>query len=469
MNQLTKLIPKLSSDTWIVLCIVFLNGFSWSWLFLSKVSELSESTIIGYALAVFAFLTMVAIGSYVYCKTVFYFIKKLKSKKLKPWILVELFFVWPAISFAVSWLSTIIWLGKNGSLDTVLPFANFTPFIAHTPLVYLSRFIGFYGLSGVVAVLIAVILVKSLRKYLLATFTIIIVLNVLAWGMYKYPNGQVVTAEIVAEKLIENQSVITNSPDILVLPEYGISPSLYFDDRFDSSDGSKPTHYVGSRQLDSAIGHKNELIFGSTGSGVLEQRVKSRLIPGGEYLPFIAEVLLLTPGANNTKEYFDIFKAVEKGKPNYQPLIVNDDIKLGSSICAGIIATEDYRKFTANGATLLTNSASLGIFDSALFTYQHQGLAKFMAVANARTFLQSSNDANAFAIDQNGKMLAEITPISSQTLDIYSNARKTPYTILGEWPVYIGLLLISGVYIRNTEKSAKLTKKYFATKKHQKI
>ncbi len=450
-----KLLPKFSTDTWIVLGIIFLNGFSWSWLFLSKVSELSESTIIGYALAVFAFLAMVAIGSYIYCKTVFYFIKKFKSKKLKPWVLVELFFVWSVISFAVSWLSTIIWMGRNGSLDTVLPFANFTPSIAHTPLVYLSRFIGFYGMSGVVAVLVAVILVKNLRKFAIITISTVAVLNLLAWGLYKSPDGHIIKAQIVADKLHETQSVIANSPDIVVLPEYGISPSLDFTGRFQHSTSENNTYYVGSRQNQIDNGHQNVLVFGSTQRGVTEQRVKSRLIPGGEYLPYIVDAILQVPGTKRTRDYFMIFKSVDKGTPNYQPLIVNDDIKLGSSICASIIATEDYRRFTSNGATVLTNSASLGIFNSVLFTFQHHGLAKFMAVANARPFLQASNDATAFALDHNGRMLAKVSPVNVREIKVSTNTRRTPHTLLGEWPVYAGFVVMAAYALNKLKHFSK--------------
>ena len=121
------------------------------------------------------------------------------------------------------------------------------------------------------------------------------------------------------------------------------------------------------------------------------------------------------------------------------PYAFNKQLVVGAAACSSIISTEDYRSLVNQGATVLTNSASLDIFNgSRLFNWQHRGLAKFMAVANARPLLQSSNNWPAFALDQNGNQLAQIQPVGSTQVTITTNNKKTPYTLLGEWPAYVG-------------------------------
>jgi apolipoprotein N-acyltransferase len=184
------------------------------------------------------------------------------------------------------------------------------------------------------------------------------------------------------------------------------------------------------------------LIFGSNKSGFLQQEQKRRLIAGGEYLSFSAEVLM-KDFAKATYDDFLVRRAVVKGKDQPKIFTVDSHLILGSAACSGIISTEDYRKLVSQGATVLTNSASLEIFrGSRLFNWEHRGLAKFMAVANARPFLQSSNNWPAFAIDQNGNQFAQIQPVNSTQVLVKTNNPKTLYSKIGEWPVLVGAAMI---------------------------
>lgn len=447
MNRLKRIKKAIGNDGLLIAVVVFLVGLSWSWLFTSRVTELANSTVVGYFFALVAFLVIVGLNSYVFTKTIFWINKKLLAKKSSHWLALLIFIIWAGVEYTASLLSALIWIGRGGSVDSVLPFASFTPYVAYTPLRFLARMVGFHGLSAVVVVLIYVFSVKKLRKFALATTGFVFTATVFSWALYKSPAGPNITATIVSEKLSAPTNELLSGVDLVVIPEYGLSSAGSGKNRL-SSKPDADTFYVGSKQVPGARGHKNVLVFGSTKSGDIEQRDKSRLIPGGEYLPYFAEGILNITKANKTKDYFDIFKAVEKGPRNYSTLNADGKYYLGSAVCSSIISPEDYRRFTANGATVLTNSASLGIFNSKLFTFQHQGLAKFMAAANARPFLQSSNDADAFAINHNGNMLVKISPTNFEEINIDTNNKMTPYSLLGEWPAYIGLIATTVLLVK---------------------
>jgi len=373
------------------------------------------------------------------------------SKQVPIWAVPAFFIVWAAVEYVVSILSAIIWFGKNGSLDTVLPFASLAPFAAHTPLRYLARFVGFYGLSATVMVLLAVVLVKNLRRYALLTWGIVLMAVCCAWAVYRVPSGPVVKSVIVSETFDKKAKNLPGYYQLVVFPEYGIDQTgQRVDWKVTKSNGN--FYFIGSERVDSDHGHKNVLIFGTERERIIEERPKSRLIPGGEYIPYFVDVVLHGLHANHTLLFFENLSAVEKGPPNYQPLKTNNGYSIGSAVCASIIASEDYRKFVNNGASLLTNSASLGIFESRLFTFQHEGLAMFMATANARPFLQSSNYAEAFALDHNGRMLARQSPVGAQEVLANTNTKITPYTKLGDWPAYIGLVILAFYFLKRARR-----------------
>lgn len=454
MNRPKQYKQTVSGYGLLTKAVVVYVGLAWSWLFASSVSELSGSVFTGYLYAMSAFVILVGLTTYIYVKAIIYFHKRfLSSKQPSGWVLPLLFLLWSAVEFIVAHLSALIWIGRDGSFDTVVPLSSFAPLAAHTPLAYLSRLVGFYGLSAVVGLLITVFCLKNLRRFTAMVAGSILLISIGSWLVYRQPDGEAINVLIASERLSEYTNVPTGNYQLAVFPEYGLSTSLSGAQRLPDAN-SRQVFYVGSKQERADTGHFNTLEFGSSSVGILEARPKSRLIMGGEYLPYFAEFTLKIAGADNNLTYFESLKAVQKGRPNYQPLLVDENTRLGSAVCSSIIAPEDYRKFTTNGATVLTNSASLGIFNSELFSFQHRGLAKFMAVANARPFLQSSNDADAFAVDHNGRMLARISPTNFEEVSISTNRTITPYSLLGEWPAYVGLAIMATMLFQKLKQKS---------------
>lgn len=206
-------------------------------------------------------------------------------------------------------------------------------------------------------------------------------------------------------------------------------------DRLQPDRNSSPAYFVGSQEIKrgTSAGHLNVLLFGNSNEGITKTQNKSRLIPGGEDLGYVVRTSLRATGQKTTLDYFSQMKMVLKGPKPLQPLPINKQLVLGSAVCSSIIASEDYRKFTNQGATILTNSASLGIFNgSSVFTWQQKSLARFMAISNSRYFLQSANAANAYALDNNGRQVIDVPGVQAASLIAKTNSQKTPYTYTGE-------------------------------------
>ncbi len=415
------------------------NGFLWSWLFLIDDAKLSNSALVGYLTITLVFLTIVSIATAGFWLAIKYL--HCSIKRSKRWTaILKVFFVWAFVELAVSWLVAVIWMGRNGSWSTVLPFSSLAPWLAWTPFKYSSRFVGYYGLSASVVTLQFMFTSTTLRRlaYIGPYLLVLLGSNVVGWRWYNRASGETIKVTIVAENLGQPKNIRVPDDSLLViLPEYGL-------DNYTSKTISQRLHsngifyFVGTQQVPGPNGFSNKLIFGSNYAGFTDQQIKSCLIPGGEYLSYSAEVLL-KDFSKSTYDNFQVVRAVVKGHDKPKPFRLGYDIQVGSGACSSIIATEDYRSLVRQGATVLTNSASLDIFrGSRLFNMQHRGLAKFIATANARPFLQSSNNWPAFGLSQNGRQLAQLQPVGHTQVQITNNKTQTVYTHFGDWPAYVG-------------------------------
>jgi len=452
----SKIIEKKITKKFNVLyLLIVLIAVCWSWLPLIKASKISNNVFVATIVAVLVFAIIISIN----LKAMFWTVSKLSKFKLKHRV-SELLIIFIMVSFLLWFLgiaSTIIWFGKGASIDNTLPFTSLTPFVALTPLKYLTRFFGYHGTTALLVTLIITLWSKKYRKFVPYLVGIILVCNFLGWYVYKTPNGSTKTVQIVAEQLGNPQPLNSNA-DLVVIPEYGL-------DGIDNNNlslrltGDSSVLFVGSKQTHSDTGNRNTLLFGSLAQGINLEQDKSRLIPGGEYLAYAAEPLLKT-FSGSTYTNFQVTRQVERGKKPINPVRTNsDNLVVGAEACSSIINTEDYRKLTKDGATILTNSASLEIFrGSSIFAIQHRGLASFMAVANARPFAQSSNNWPAFALDHNGKLVAEIQPTNTQKINLTTNSKKTLYTILGEWPVFLGLGYLAAMVINKLRYKYRVNK-----------
>jgi len=457
-TRITRAWPELKQKPFRLLSmtIIVYMAVVWSWLLLIDAAQLAGNTLTGIVLAVLVYITMVTVSSLIAVSaTRFVYRYYHNHAQVGIWFVVGLFVLWAAIEWVVAHAVALLWMGQDGSWDTSLPFGSLTPWLMYTPLRFLARLLGYYGLSAAVGVFVVVFLSKKLRRLALPYGLVLVGLTIFAWGWYRTSSGVSIEAVIAAEQLDVQQQIVTDA-DLVLLPEYGLDdvPSDTSRQRV-VSPASKEVFFIGSHQDDSNTESgavRNTLTLGSATRGFISEQAKTRLIPGSEYVPFSVEILLRAAGADETLLHFAATRAVEKGEAPIQPLPLRDGIVAGSEVCSSIIAPEDYRRLVASGATLLTNSASLGVFrGSLMYQAQHEGLARFMATANARPFLQSSSGGRSLAVDHQGTLIASTQPVSTMNVIVQGNQRLTPYARVGEWPVILGLMLLFALLAQHTK------------------
>lgn len=408
-------------------------------------TNVAKSAPAGYILMFAIYVIMVAISTVFASKMLRLLQKQLKTPSVKSVVFILL--GWAGIELIFALALNAFWMGRNGSWDGVVPFMSLTPIAVLTPLRFLTRLFGYFGTSAVIGTGLVLIVasVKQPKWRILTAYycTIILSLNLALWLGYSSATGPDINAVITSEELTETPQIINASnSDIVVLPEYGLDEysNENIADRFQPSDEN--IYFTGTKQSWDTRGNKNVLTYGSTQEGYTDEYVKSRLIMAGEYLPFSLEVMTRT-FAPDVYTDFQVRRAIVKGEVSHEPYSLPSGAVIGNGACSSIISPEDYRKLSDNGATVLSNSASLEIFSgSRVFEVFHSGLAKYMAVSNSRPFLQSANNWDAFAVDHNGNKIAETEPISQKNVTIRTNTQKTPYTHLGEWLSYLGVIFV---------------------------
>lgn len=420
-------------------------GVNWSWVLFTDSAKLAGSKQVGGIVSIGIFALVVTI-SVLLCRKFFAVAKSITERHQKYVSMALLVPLFALLDVLISWFTTIIWLGPQGSIDNITPVSSPTLLLMHTPLKFAARIVGFFGFSALVWTSLYMASNKKLRKLLPQFLLVIIIITGLGWGIYRHPTGEQYKVVAVNETL--GKPIDTFSAEdakLVVFPEYG------FDDIADNSIGSRidetnsRVSFIGSKQIfmPDLTGHINRMFVGNTKDGVINTQDKHRLIPNGEDASYAGRFLLHLTGQKTALDYFSISRQVIKGKEPLRPVTVDTNV-LGSGICSSITAPQDYRKLTKAGATILTNSASLDIFNgSSVFAWQQKSLAMFMAVSNARPFVQSANNSESFIMDANGKVLAETKNPGVLRASVLPNTRHTLYTLAGEWLVIIGLGVVA--------------------------
>lgn len=455
----------------VVIALTIWFSLAWSWTFFTDSLNLAGSQKQGLILAIIITAINVAISVLVVLSA----IKIVKWVYEKYGVLLATIMalaLFALADFLVSWLSTIIWIGPEGRLDNILPLSSPSLVLINTPLGFASRIVGFYGLAAFAWLALFLVLTRKPWKYSLSVIGILCLLSSIGYLSYRSADGSTLKAKVISESLDQRvPAVDASDTDLVIFPEYGLDQitNSNLGDRIvmNKPEDNRRSYFLGSEQVipTEKVGHLNQLLFGNTKDGYTQRQYKYRLIPGGEDLPYTVRLGLRATNQVSTLDYFSFAKGTLKGKHHLMPFRISDDTLVGSAVCSSIIAPQDYRKFAKEGVTAFTNSASLTIFKgSSVFSYQQKSLARFMAVANARYFLQSANSARAYALDINGNTIAEATGHKVLDVKVQNNNRKTIYTLLGEWLVAIGIALAGWLLYKNTRPTAKRKNKVKKTK-----
>ncbi|MCA9347994.1 hypothetical protein KC867_01135 [Candidatus Saccharibacteria bacterium] len=421
---------------------------------------MSGSATQGKAIGVATLIINVVVSSVIMIVAFRTLTKLIKSFRSVPKI-ISTISILALVDYLVAWGLALLWYGPESKIDNLLPLGSMSLPLINTPWIFSGRIIGIFGLAGFGWAVIYWLTTKQ-YKLSLATIVLLSLISLIGWLPYRNTNGQTINAVIISETLSEQIPAITDSvADLVVFPEYGLEQITNdnLDKRIQQKNDHK-TYFVGSTQnyQTNRYGHENRLLAGNTTTGITSYQDKYRAIPGGEDLPYLAQIGLLLTGNAETLRYFRYAKSVITSDQQLQPWQL-ENIRIGSAVCSSVIAPQDYRSLTRQGANILTNSASLGIFnDSKIFAWQQQSMSRFMAVANSRYLLQSANGATAYTLDNNGHKITEVSDIDSQDIQIKSNSQITPYTYAGEWLVYIGVTAIIVLVINSRINATKKPK-----------
>lgn len=372
--------------------------------------------------------------------------------------------VWVASEYLRSIFFSIIALGPDGRVGPFWTFGSFGYWLVDTPLVYAARWGGLYLLSFiVVAVLVASFQAwrhhqwRPLVLVVAATF----LLSLSGWWFWRTADGPTRTVgamqysssatEEATDQPDPNPTLVSAPPnqlDTLVLPEYS-----HLWERTPDDDTAAVTHILREptglvidsvQERNNSYGHNIVAFHDATGQ-TLSTQAKWFAIPGGEYVPYVYQVILAYAGHESLLLNFNDQKSIESGDKLEQPYEFNG-VRYGALACSAAIAPELYRGITARGATLLTNSAALDTMGTAsgLYHEESRDMIRLHAVANARPVVQSAKGGYAYLIDHNGQIKASTSGREYKFIQapLTANSRKTAYTVLGDWIAWGSVLVV---------------------------
>lgn len=369
--------------------------------------------------------------------------------------------MWVISEWARSIGFSLFLYGSGGSIGDYWNFGSFGLALMDTPLAYISRVAGMYGLSFLVVAVAGITYYSYTKKryaFMVICVTALFVVSLVSHRLYggqEEPSLQGSVFQIKSSSSdfrlgapIENYS--GSKKDLVVLTEY----SKTFEHGYELFAEEYVNKRLGQNgfSVDVSEGSKDKwygtLEFRDNTGSLVGELTKQLLIPTGEYLPAVLTTFYNNTGQSKIVRQYDASRRVEKGAP--PEVFSGKDVMVGPVACSGILGRNIYRQLTNDGAEVLTNSASLAYFNSSKSYYrQAMQMARFHAIANNRPFIQATMGAPAFVLDSNGLFVVEPADLRTTFIDFefQPSSSKTPYTITGEWVlVFSGLAVVGTLF-----------------------
>ena len=126
-----------------------------------------------------------------------------------------------------------------------------------------------------------------------------------------------------------------------------------------------------------------------------------------------------------------------------QTLECGNTLKLGLSICYEDAFSEEHRVHTRD-ATVLVNISEDAWFGDSFAPHQRLQMAQMRAKELALPLVRSANTGPSVLIDHRGKIITQTKQFVSATLsgDVQPRTGETWYRALGEWVIYLSLMLL---------------------------
>ena len=388
--------------------------------------------------------------------------------------------MWCVAEATRSIMFSIFFMGPGGSIGTYWNFGVLGVAGAVTPLGYLARVVGMFGLSFIIVVVNICIfwLIQKRWKLPLSILIGIFALGLICYFVWKPPaNSRKIVTGYLQQSLVYQTfqgdmtyyelvgklaAELKEKTDVLVLPEY----SQFFIDTEQTNTEQLKLAQATAQEISNAngsiitstentsTGKKTNRVVLYSVTGVLKAfNDKTFLIPLGEYMPYVFIGIFKLMSQEQLLYTHQQMRQIAQGQSSGAVFSGENNIKLGSLACSGAIAPELYRSLARNGAEVLTNSANLGIFTNAPFYHQQsQQFARFIALSNARPYVQSAAGAYSYSVSGDGEFVSKTDDLGFklQTTQASLGQPRTIYTIIGEWVVWLSaLILIAVVFIKS--------------------
>lgn len=443
-----------------------------NWMYHIHATELIPNNILATLFLILTFSIVVGTLS-----VGFLFFGYMFQRLDKRWYIVSLPLLWAISEFLRSVLFSIVGYGPGGSLGAHWNFGSLAFPASVTPLGYAGRIVGQYGLSALVVLFSLSIMYLIQRRWRSGLIGVGIVSLFVIAGYLISPQATGSTLRMGVLQLDDTSysdygyqrdltrltaSAGPRKPlDALILPEY----SYIFENKEYRAAELKSTQelfgkntkglVITSRSGEGQEGRKNLVTFYHPDGEMATQQEKQFLIPGGEYIPYFYEWILVLSGNTSVIQSHQEQHSLTSAPRPAQPITYKAE-KIGSLACSGAIAPDFYRRLASSGATVLTNSAALSTMGlSSGYYAQARQMAQFIAVANARPLIQSARGAEVFALDSNGQTTAESNKrgVHYIAADVTANSVKTPYLQIGD-TVIVALMVIGlGILLFTKHKS----------------
>ncbi|MGD9538984.1 MAG: apolipoprotein N-acyltransferase [Alphaproteobacteria bacterium] len=184
----------------------------------------------------------------------------------------------------------------------------------------------------------------------------------------------------------------------------------------------------------------NSLYVAST-EGVLARYDKHHLVPFGEYVPLRGLLGLdkITAGTLDFSEGPGPQTLAVPGLPPFSPSICYEAI-----FPAGVVAHGELRP------AWLLNLTNDGWFGVTSGPYQHLASARLRAVEEGLPLVRAANTGISAVVDPYGRLLARLPLGAEGVIDAALPARAaspTPYSRVGDWPLFGMLIMGSGLVL----------------------
>jgi apolipoprotein N-acyltransferase len=198
----------------------------------------------------------------------------------------------------------------------------------------------------------------------------------------------------------------------------------------------------------------NSAVFGRDTSGRVQIYHKSKLVPGGESLPYLA---WLKP----IYRQLDDLKGIVSPQTERTVFQLNNQTKIASLICYESTFGEFANGFVLNGAQILTIITNDAFWRNSPEPWQHQQIDRLRAIETRRAIARASHHGYSGFMNQKGE-ISQSTPLNRPlaiTDSLQANTELTFYTLYGDWLGRICFwltLVILGVFFsqkRGFEKS----------------